>query len=244
MFLWFCHESISGITKELDSKANINLKFLHILDFKHMELYSAYIQREETRNVEVKKMEEARVMLVDKDFMDRLYLFMSDLSELPSGCALSRLPYYGLYFDAEETQTLGRYSCLCDAHATPNDILRSLKEVFPRVRTNSADPYLKWIRTSKVCLPGTLRGPQAEEILAIHLEEEELERQREKEEQEKEDHATELRKRAAKRRRESREKKKHENAAELDNSESDGSREPAVPPPTPLRRSFRIKPIV
>ena len=79
------------------------------------------------------------------------------------------------------------------------------------VRTDSDDPYLKWIRNAKVCLPGTLRGPQAEEILEIHLEEEELERQREKEEQEKEDHAAELRKRAAKRRKESREKRKKEN---------------------------------
>jgi hypothetical protein len=208
-----------------------------------MELYSAYIQREEKRDLEVKKMESARAMLVDKDFMDRLYLFMSDLSELPSGCGLSRLPHYGFYFDAEETKTLGRYSYLCATDATPHDILLSLEEVFPRVRTDSDDPYLKWIRNTKVCLPGTIRGPQAEEMLEIHLEEEALERQREKEEQEKEDHATELRKRAAKRRKESREKKKLENEAGLNKGESDDSSEPPLPPPTPVRRRFRIKPI-
>src|SRR5947207_12097375 len=225
VFWRFCHESISGITKKLDSQANINLKFLHILDFKPMELYFAYIQREEERKGEIEKMESARAMLVNKDFMDRLYLFMSDLSELPFGYGLSRLPYNGLYFDGEEIKILGRYSCLCDTYATPEDILVSLEEVFPHVRTNANDPYLKWIRNEKVCIPGTLRGPQAEEILEIHLEEEELERQREKEKQEKEDQATELRKRAAKRRKESREKRKLENEAEVDKSESDDSSE-------------------
>lgn len=228
----------------LDSQANINLKVLHIFDFNHMELYSAYIQREEKRNVDEKKMEGARTMLVDKDFMDRLYLFMSDLSELPSGYGLSRLPHYGLYFDTEETKTLGRYSRLCDTHATPHDILVSLEEVFPRVRTEGPDPYLKWIRTSKLCLPGTLRGPQAKEILEIHLEEEELEKQRQKEEQEKEDHATELRKRAAKRRRDSRDRKKFGNKAEPDNNASDDSSESPLPPPTPVRRSLRTKQIL
>jgi hypothetical protein len=211
-----------------------------------MELYSAYLRREEARKREEENVDMARAMLVDKDFQDRLYLFMFDLSKLPLGYGLDCLPYYGLYFNDKETKQLARCSSFCDDRATPQDILLSLEQVFPCILTQKDgiwkvkdDRYLHWIRTEKICVPGTITGVQAKEILQIHLEEEARERQREKEEQEKEDHAAQLRKKAAERRRETREKKKQETATsepEADKSESDGISDPA-PPPVSSRQS-------
>jgi hypothetical protein len=215
-----------------------------------MELYSAYLRREQARKIEEENIEMARAMLVDKDFQDRLYLFMFDLSKLPLGYGLDCLPHYGLYFNENETKLLARCSSLCEDRATPRDILLSLEEVFPRIHTQKDriwkvkdDRYLHWIRTEKICVPGTITGVQAKEILQIRFEEEALERQREKEEQEKEDHAAQLRKKAAERRRETREKKKHETATsepEADKSESDDISDPAVPP-VPSHRSDRSR---
>jgi hypothetical protein len=220
-----------------------------------MDFYSAYSQREEERKRQAKMLENARAMLVDKDFMDRLYLFMSDLSELPYGCGFDSLPFHQwLYFSEEEMKNLARYCCISDQHATPQQILHSLEQVFPRIRTevngvwhNKNERYINWIRNEKICIPGTLRGPQADEILQIHLEEEELERQREKEEQEKEDHTAELRKKAAQRRKETRERRKLEaeanNTEDSDESDLSHLSQPSLSPPPPmsLRQSARTK---
>jgi hypothetical protein len=211
------------------------------------------VQREEERKRQSEMLTNARTMLVNKDFMDRLYLFMSDLSELPYGCGLDRLPYHQwLYFSDEEIKNLAKYSYICDHHATPQQILLSLEQVFPRIRTeangvsrNKDEQYINWIRNEKICVPGTLRGLQADEILQIHLQEEELERQREKEEQEKENHAVQLRKKAAQRRKETRERRKLEAEANKteDSDESDLAHLPlpSSPPPILLRRSARNK---
>lgn len=225
-----------------------------------LEYYStsAYLKREEQTRKAEERIQAARAMFVDPDFKDRLYLYMDHLEKLlVFGYGVDRLPYYGSYFDEGELERLAEYSRLCDDYATPEDILVSLEEVFPcispevdGVRQSNNDRYLKWIRKEKVCVPGTLRGIQAEEILKIHLEEEELEKQREKEEQEKEEHLAVSRKKAAQRRKETREKRKKEISAsdeELHKSESEECSEPA-PPSRPLRpsgpsrtRKIRIK---
>lgn len=221
-----------------------------------MELYSAYLQREEERKRQAERLENARAMLVDKDFMDRLYLFMTDLSELPYGCGLDSLPYHQwLYFSKEEMKNLARYTCVCDPCATPERILLSLEQVFPRIRAEvngvwrkKDERYINWIRNEKICISGTLKGHQADEIFQIHLQEEEHERQREKEEQEKEDRTAELRKKSAQRRREARERRKHEvDSSKTEDSDESNFIQPSPSPPSPIppqippRRSVRNK---
>ena len=118
-----------------------------------IEVYDGYAQREMERNECEKEMAEARLMLVNKDFMDRLYLFMTDLRELPSGYDLEQLPHYGLYFDEGELRQIARYTRLYDWTATPYDVLLSFERVFPPARrlvngiwrTNDEE-YLDWIR--------------------------------------------------------------------------------------------------
>jgi hypothetical protein len=193
------------------------------------EFYSAYWEREKKRQIEEERRQNAHAMFVDKDFIDRLYLFMADLIELDPGRGLDKLPHYGLYFNEEETEKLSKYTRLSDKTATPEDILLSFEEVYSSIRIKingvwkrTHENYIKWIRHEKVCRPGTLRGIQAEEILKIHLEEEE----REKKAEERKNHTADLRKKAAKRRKTDCKKAERESTAgNSEVSKSDESEE-------------------
>jgi len=176
------------------------------------DMLRAYHQREQRRATAELVIEEARKMLFDDDFQDRLTLFMSDLLRLTAACAdpcihtLDQLPHYGLYFTEDETVELAKYTCLCDVRKTPLEILASFEEIFVSAKEDSL--YLQWIRSEKLCIPGTLDGVWAKKRLRIRLHERAHEEELETEEKEKEKRAQEVKKRAAEKRKETRRKRK------------------------------------
>jgi len=176
------------------------------------DMLRAYHQREERRATAEVVIEEARKMLFDDDFQDRLTLFMSDLLRLttaradPSIHTLDQLPHHGLYFTEDETVELAKYTYLCDVRKTPQEILASFEEIFPSAKEDSL--YLQWIRSQKPCIPGTLNGVWAKKRLTIRLHERSHEEALETEEREKEKRAQEVKKRAAQKKKEARKKRK------------------------------------
>ena len=191
-----CHESISGI--KLDSQADINFIFFNIETSQpensmatcysnHMENYLGYVEREKLRDEEAVRVNKARGMLCE-DFMDRVYLFMSDLCELQEGDGLDSLPHGELYFNEKEMRQLASISRLCDPSATPQEILNSLEAVVPNFRFKvegvwhyPTAEYIDWVRYEKECVPGTLRGIYADALAEILPEEDlrEMEERRE-----------------------------------------------------------------
>jgi hypothetical protein len=163
---------------------------------------SNYYRREKERVAEEARIKNARKMLFNWDFMDRLALFMSDLSHLTPEQGLDKLPHHGLYFSESEQANLAKYTCLCDDEKRPSEILESFREVFPSYL--QLQTYVDWIQNVKECIPGTLEGVNAKEILRMQLED----RAAEREEIEKAKREQEAKMRAVQKRRETLQKKK------------------------------------
>lgn len=199
---------------------------------------SAYYERQKRREEVERLTEKAQKMLIDRDFRDRLYLFMSDLLRLAPGQQLDQLPHHGLYFSKDEAAKLSEYTCLYDLTKTPHEILASFEEIFASAKEDSE--YLHWIRNEKKCIPGTLEGIHAKLMLEIRLEE----AAHEEEERLKEEKAADARKKAAQRRKETRQKRlKLEQNGELPQSEeceSTGSEDASSPADSNNRRETSV----
>ena len=177
----------------------------------NLENYLGYAERERSRDVETQRVAKARGMLWE-DFRDRLYLFMSDLSQLHARAGLDGLPYdEEIYFSDKEMRQLGSVSCLNDSNPTPEQILTSLETLVPPFRHSIEGvwqypqaKYINWVRHHKACVPGTLRGIYADVLTEILPEED----QREREELMGAEKKAAADKAKAERRKESREKKK------------------------------------
>ena len=187
----------------------------------HMENYLGYAEREKLRDEEAVRVNKARRMLWE-DFMDRVYLFMSDLCQLQEGDGLDSLPHGELYFNEKEMRQLASISRLCDPSATPQEILNSLEAVVPNFRFKvegvwhyPTAEYIDWVRYDKECVPGTLRGIHADALAEI-LPEEDLREMEERREAEKKAAADKAK---AERRKESRERKKAQGENGKSNSE-------------------------
>jgi|SRR5271170_3398158 len=189
----------------------------------NMESYFGYVERERLRDEETVRINKARGMLWE-DFMDRVYLFMSDLCQLHEGDGLDSLPHAGLYFNEKETRQLASISRICDPIATPQDILNSLEAVVPNFRfkvegvwhyPQATAQYINWVRHEKECVSETLRGVYAD-ILAEILPEED---RREMEERREAGKKAAADKAKAERRKESRERKKAQEENSKSNSE-------------------------
>jgi hypothetical protein len=203
-----------------------------------------YEKRLQEMKRQEKENEEIREMLLDADLADRLFLFMRDVSELPSGSGFDKLPHFGKYVDAEETTRISRYCRLSDITASPEDILDSMEKVFPRIRTNTfrgtwhykREDYVSWLRNGKVCIPGTLRGPQSAEILRIRLEEQQLEKEKKERVEQEEERKREINRR----RKETREKRKLEKL-ETSSEGVDISSAESVCNPRPAKRARTVR---
>lgn len=189
-----------------------------------LESISGYWTREKERQRAEELGREARQMLGDIDFEDRLLLFMCDLWDLSHERSLEDLPYYGKYFESEEIKALARYSRINDPNATPNEILVSLEEYFPSCRVQVLgkwkphhEGYIRYLRNDKEVMPGTLKSPYADLMKEIRKETEAAMR----EEEEKERKILQKKKETAEKRKKTRERRKLEmQAAKLRESES------------------------
>lgn len=140
-----------------------------------------YHQREDARQRNEALREKARDMLFDPDFEERLKLFMSDALQLETDQGLDYLPHeFTQYFKKEEMVELSNFECLLDTTKPAHQILESFEEIFPTAQKDST--LLQWIRNEKKCIPGTLEGIFAKQILQSRLEAKaEAEAEREKE---------------------------------------------------------------
>jgi len=189
-----------------------------------LESIAGYWAREEERQRTEELSKEARQMLEDIDFEDRLLLFMCDLWDLSHEGSLEDLPYYGKYFESEEIKALARYSRINDPDATPNEILVSLEEYFPSCRVQVLgtwkphhEDYIRYLRNEKEVMPGTLKSPYADLMKEIRIETDAAMR----EEEETERKILQKKKETAEKRRKTRERRKLEmQAAKLRESES------------------------
>jgi len=190
-----------------------------------MENYLGYVEREKLRDEEAVRVKKARGMLWE-DFMDRVYLFMSDLCELQEGDGLDSLPHGELYFNEKETRQLASISRLGDPTATPQEILNSLEAVVPKFRFKvegvwhyPTAEYIDWVRYEKECVHGTLRGIYADALAEI-LPEEDLREMEERREAEKKAAADKAK---AEKRKECRERKKAQGGNGKSNSDQESS---------------------
>jgi hypothetical protein len=143
-----------------------------------------YHQREDARQRKETLTEKARDMLFDPDFEERLKLLMSDALQLEPDQGLDYLPHeFTQYFTKDEMVELANFECLLDTTKPAHQILESFEEIFPTAHKDST--LLQWIRNKKECIPGTLEGIFAKQILQSRLEAKaEAEAEREKEEKE------------------------------------------------------------
>jgi hypothetical protein len=183
---------------------------------------SGFKEREEERERQEKLGEEARALLKDRDFEDRLMLFVADLLSLSENESWFDLPHSNEYFESAELEILKRCSRIGDRRATPSEILLSLEEHFSRyrIKVNGAwkprhEEYIHHLRTQKPVIEGTLTSPHAALLKEFRLEREEEDRLEEEEQK----RLKEKKKAIQQKRRETRARKK----AEKESSLSSGS---------------------
>jgi hypothetical protein len=200
--------SSAFLQQRLPYKVEVSCKQQIHNPFGHENTYEAYVHRQAAKDNQASRMEHVSQMRKHKDFDDRLFYFLAELTNLLPGQRVSDLPHFGQYFSTTEVEELAKFniSNLSDPNATPQDILNSLEPLYPSFankkiyisgpipgivncpgiwRMRDDDHHWNWLQNDKVVVSGTLMEPQAAEKRAAHLEnmaiiEKEIEEEQEK----------------------------------------------------------------